>query len=105
MGYNQRMGSSINFNLSGHFLFSVFLIHGQIDFSKASNSISHRLTLIFPKKKDENAQKSTEMPQFTKNHKMCQKITENAENGQSAQNGQKWKIFEGFSVTCVGLAA
>ena len=26
----------------------VFLKHGQMDFSKASNSISHQLTLIFP---------------------------------------------------------
>ena len=30
------------------FPLAVFLKHGQLDFSKASNSISHHLTSIFP---------------------------------------------------------
>ena len=64
-------------------LLTVFLKHGQMDFSKASNSISHRPTSIFPKK----MMIMPKMPKITKNaknHQKCQKppimskITKNA---------------------------
>ena len=49
---------------------AVFLKHGQMDLSKASNSISHHLTSIFPKK----MMMMPKMPKITENptnHRIC----------------------------------
>ena len=56
----------------------VFLKHGQMDFSKASNSISHQLTLIFP---------------------------ENCQIFLGGSGGFGWLVGLGGWVTCVCLAA
>ena len=90
---------------------AVFLKLGQMDFSTASNCISHHLTSIFPTKKISLVPRMSKMTENAQNHRKCQKspkmpkIIKNAKNHRKRSKYQKWSTFEGFSVTCVGLAA
>ena len=56
-------------------LLTVFLKLGQMDFSKASNSISHHPTSIFPKKNDAGAENAENYQKCKKSPKMSKKNT------------------------------